>query len=106
ILKLAHVAWPAMRAQRLHARLAQRRFAAAQFFANFSGEMPSQEQHVVAAFAERRNVDGENCQSKEKIAAKLATIDGSSKIFVSSGHDPNIDRHRRASPNAINRFLF
>src|SRR2546421_10338476 len=95
-----------MRAPRLETRLAQRRFAAPQFFADLSSEMPSQQKHVLAALAEGRNIDREDRKSKEEIAAELAMIDGGPQIFVGGGNDAHIYRHRRAPTDAIDRFLF
>src|SRR5207253_5438153 len=106
VLEFADVARPSMRAQRGPAGVAERSFAASQVISYLRCEMPSEQDYVLAAFAQRRNLNGENRQPKEEIAAKLALIHGAAQIFIRGCDDAHINRHRSAPADAIDRLFF
>src|ERR1044071_735951 len=95
-----------MLAERLDARLAQHGFAPARLFAKLRGEVASEQDDILAALAQRGNLDREDREAKEEIATKLSMLDRQAQVFVGRRDDAHVNRDGRASTDAIHRLLF
>ena len=60
-------------------------------------EAPHEQRDVVAALAQRRQINTEHVQPIEQVRAKAALFDMLAQWTVGGGHDAHIDRDRRAT---------
>src|SRR5215510_11426060 len=65
-------------------------------------EVVDEQGNVIGSFTERRNSDGENIQSIEKILAKRASRDGLFQVAVGRSDDAYVNRDRLDAANALN----
>jgi len=68
-------------------------------------QMIGERQDVRAAFAQRRNRDGENVEAEEKIFAELARGDGSREVGVRDGDEARLDVQRFGAAETLERAL-
>ena len=70
------------------------------------GEVAGQEHNVFTALAQGRNLDGEDREAEEEVAAKLAHFGRGSQIFIGRGDDTHVNRNRRPPADAVDHLLF
>ena len=67
--------------------------------------MLDQQRNVVLAFAQWRNVDGNNGQSMVEVFSEAGGFDLATQILVGRGDHANVDLDRRAGANAFELAL-
>jgi hypothetical protein len=98
--QLADIAGPAMRHHAVHRALAERHAARP-----LGEEMLDQQRHVLAALAERRQVDREDGEAIEEILAETLGRNGFVDVAVSGGDYAGVDRDLAAAADALHRTL-
>jgi len=101
IAQFADVAGPGVRGEHAAHRVRKLQAGAMVNGTERSKQMIGEGQDVGAAFAQRRNRDGENVQPEEKIFAELAGSDGGREVGVRDGDKPRFDVKRFGAAEAL-----
>src|SRR5262249_13928780 len=106
VLQLAHIAGPTMSPKGLQAGFAKSHLSPAQILSEFRCKVAGQQDNVIAAFPERRNINGENGEPEEKIPTKLTVVDSGAQVFICGCDHAYVDRDRRFPTDPIDRLFF
>ncbi|MNH10705.1 hypothetical protein D3C79_701920 [compost metagenome] len=101
MLQFAHVARPVVGQQRALGRRRQAQTAQAQAGAVEFEKLPGQDQHVIAAFAQRRNRHRIDRQTMVQIGAEQAFANAVRQVAVGGGNDAHIHMQRLVRPQAL-----
>ena len=97
VLQLTYVAWPRIGLQLVDRRCRQRKRLLAEILAEPIDELTRQNQHIVAAFAQRWNLDRKDRQTEVEILAEMTLRNSLLQITIRRGGDPNDRGADRAS---------
>ena len=103
VLQLAHVARPGVGQHRGLGRRREAGEALVIFGRVLPEEFPGDDQHVVVAFAQRRQVDGHDMQAVEQVLAEAAGIDLGLRVAVGGADDADVDRRRLVLADPLDR---
>ena len=73
--------------------------------AEVAQEVLGQQQHVVAAIAQRRQADRKDIEAVEQVESKAVFVDRLLQVLVGCGDDPHIDRDLLAAADPLDHLL-
>src|SRR6266852_4143710 len=103
VLKLADIAGPLKLRQVSHGLAADAGDGAIFLGAESREKMSQQMRDVLAAHPQRRNRQRQHMQAIEKILAEMAAFDALQQLAVGRGDDADVDLHRLAPANRLDR---
>src|SRR5207245_3541429 len=105
VLELPDVTGPRVRHQQLPGVAAQPRLPLAHPLAQAADELLGEEHHVLAALAERRQVNGKDAEPVVEILAELAARHGVGEVPVGGDDEPKVGLERRGAADALELVL-
>ena len=101
ILKLTHISRPVVGNQTSHTALGEPTAFDPMFFGKSIEEVVGEDLHIAGAFAERRDLDGENIEAVVEILTEVAFLNGLEQVAVRCRKDAHIDFDGFISPHPL-----